>query len=74
KWWGGGLLVRLVLLVGFALALVRYFKPAAGAGLLTLAAVYLVGMFAEAVWVASVFFRAAQRSTPAGKPGSSEGH
>ncbi|MCY3024241.1 MAG: hypothetical protein NTW87_35135 [Planctomycetota bacterium] len=73
KWWGGGLLVRLVLVAGLAFGLLWYLKPRANAALLTMGAVYLFGMLAEAAWVARVFFRAAKGTRPGERPERGEG-
>ncbi len=51
KWWGGGMLVRMFLLLGLALILAVLFEGRPAAALLALAGVYLVGMFGEAFWL-----------------------
>ena len=73
KWWGGGVLVRLALLGAFAGVLMWQFKAGTNAGLLTMGAVYLIGMFAEAAWVAAVFFKAAKQGKAAGEAERREG-
>ena len=73
KWWGGGVLLRLVLLGAFAGVLMWQLKAGANAGLLTMGVVYLIGMFAEAMWVAGMFFRAAKQDEAAGKAERREG-
>jgi hypothetical protein len=57
KWWGAGLLLRMVILLGMALGLMSWFRQQSTAALLSLLAVYLIGMFVEAAWLASVFIQ-----------------
>ena len=56
KWWGTGLLIRMVLLLILALVLTNYFLEQRAAALLSMIGVYLVGMFVEAAWLAKSFF------------------
>jgi hypothetical protein len=58
KWWGGSLLARLFTMLGMALTLISWFESQATAALLSLIAVYLIGMFVEAAWLANVFIQA----------------
>jgi hypothetical protein len=51
KWWATGLLVRSGLSLTVALLLMSCDGPHRVAATLTLAAVYLVGMFAETAWL-----------------------
>lgn len=51
-WWGAGLMVRLVVALGLAVAL-NIFSAQPTAALLALVGSYLIGMFAEAGWVAA---------------------
>jgi len=52
-WWGAGLLMRLFLLLGLALLLNATFREQPVAALLALLGSYLIGMFAEAGWLAA---------------------
>ena len=52
KWWGAGVLVRLVLLLVLAVALGVLFPEGPAGALLSMAVLYLIGMFAEAAWLA----------------------
>ena len=56
KWWGTGMLTRLFLLLGFSMLLAWQFKNQMTAALLAMAVIYLMSMFAEAAWLAKVFF------------------
>ncbi|MFH0939191.1 MAG: hypothetical protein V1899_07920 [Planctomycetota bacterium] len=56
KWWGTGLLTRMILLLILALALAAYFSERRAAALLSMISVYLIGMFVEAAWLAKRFF------------------
>jgi hypothetical protein len=58
KWWGGGMLVRLVLIGTLGIALSAEFKEQPAAALLTMMGVYLLSMFAESAWLAQIFFNA----------------
>jgi hypothetical protein len=52
KWWGAGVLVRLLLLLVLAVALGVMFPEGPAGALLSMAVLYLIGMFSEAAWLA----------------------
>ncbi len=56
KWWGAGLLLRMALMLVLALTLMAVFAKFPAAALLPMSGVYLVGMFAEAAWLAKFLF------------------
>lgn len=55
RWWGLGMLSRLGLMLVLALSLAAAFDKQAMPALLSMVAAYLVGMFAEAGWLAKLF-------------------
>ena len=55
--WGAGILARLFLILGLALTLLACFPQQALPAVLPMAAVYLLGMFAESAWLAHRLFR-----------------
>ena len=57
RWWAGGVLARLFLLIVLALGLGFKFREHCAAALLALGCVYLAGMFAEAFWLARRLWR-----------------
>jgi hypothetical protein len=61
KWWGGGMLARFFLIGALGLILSRVFEKQAAAALLTMMAVYLMGLFAETAWLAQIFFNAGKK-------------
>jgi len=66
KWWGGGLLLRFVLggIAGVVLMGLKLGPPA----LLTMAAVYLAGMFVETALLAQMFFLKADQKAGGNAP------
>lgn len=52
KWWVAGILTRLALLLLLAVVLGVCFPGRPAAALLSLAVVYLIGMFSEVAWLA----------------------
>jgi hypothetical protein len=60
RWWAAGFLSRLVVLVAAAFGLAAFAGEQAAAAILTLGAVYLVGMFAETGWLATRLFAEAK--------------
>ena len=61
KWWGGGLLARLFLMLALAMVLGVLFHEQAAAPLLTMGAVYVVAMLGEAAWLARRVIEADKR-------------
>jgi hypothetical protein len=61
KWWGAGLLVRLAVMLTAGVGLGLAFRDRHVAVLLSMVGVYLIGMFAEAAWLARLLFQAADR-------------
>ena len=57
KWWGAGVLARMALLMIFIFALMALFADQPAAALLTMAGVYMAGLFAESAWLARALFR-----------------
>lgn len=55
-WWGGGLLVRMALLLGFSQVLDYPNYPSAAS--MTMMGVYLVGLFAEVAWLSQKLLKA----------------
>lgn len=55
KWWGIGMLTRLVLMFVFSMVLAWQFKEQMTVALLTMAVIYLISMFAEAAWLVKFF-------------------
>jgi hypothetical protein len=59
KWWGASFLSRLAALLVFGVILGIAFNPQLRAALLSMSVIYLIGMFAEASWLATKFFKKA---------------
>jgi hypothetical protein len=63
-WWGSGLLLRMTLLGGMAFGLKRWYGPEHyTAATMSMMAVYLVGMFSEVAWLATVLSKSDRKAT-----------
>ena len=64
KWWVAGILSRLALLLLLAVLLGLWFRGGPAAALLSMAVVYLIGMFSEVAWLAKRIVAASGDTIP----------
>ena len=63
RWWGAGILTRMLLAMVFAAVLANRYKEQMAAALFSMSAVYLTGMFGETAYLATVFFESDKKIT-----------